>query len=234
MRNTSKSGSAASLRGLNYEAELAYLLNNPNNWKSSIPLLDQILTAENIERFQIIKVSATTDITSLKTGGASKTDLVLTLHLKNGRTRNICFSCKRSTKKMVSFHEYPAEAFIAVLQVVDIAIQNLLKKHETDGSARFFTPLEKQSLTKYFGLGLNRRVLTEWAILGRGHIGQVSQHQIADYVICNDQLRTIDDYIKKLNEKLKKRPDTGFGTGFSWTRQSRGTGKTIQLKGPVW
>ena len=112
--------------------------------------------------------------------------------------------------------------------------QNLLKKHETDGSARFFTPQEKQSLTKYFGLGSNRRVLTEWAILGRGHIGQVSQHQIADYVICNDQLRTIDDYINKLNEKLKKRPDTGFGTGFSWTRQSRGTGKTIQLKGPVW
>ena len=227
MRNTPASGKRANTKGHKNQDFYKDFFSCLDNWKGQDPLVGQILTAVDLKSNQIESVSATTAVEALSSGGAPKTDLILTLNLIDKSVMKIRFSCKISSCRSVTFHEYSAAEFIKVLSPLTKKAQDLIVKHQADGSAINFSTAEKEVLRDELK-GAKTIKLIEWVILGMHHLGVEAKDQIVDYVICNGTLKTISDYKDELATKQR-----GFGTGFSWTRQSRGKGKTIQLKGPV-
>lgn len=222
MKNTLKSGRAKSLRGINYEI---LLRDEFNNWKESKhPVLNNLLMYLNLDFKEIELITATTKVPLLPSGGSPKTDLILTIKKSSDEILKKSISCKRSSSRVVTFHEYSALDFINILGISGQKTKNLLKKHQRDGSAKNFTIKEKE----YLELKLKplREILWEWVFLGKHHNGQGSQ--IVDLLITNDKVHAYEDYRKFLLNKK-----SGFGTGLHWTYQSKGKGKTIQLKGPV-
>lgn len=230
MKNNFKSGQFNSNFGHQYELELESKLGKLKNWKKNPSLLvGEILIAESLKPTSITNVYTTTKIKPLSSGGPPKTDLLLTITLQKGIVRKICFSCKRSKAKgrRVTFHEYPATDFISVLKLND-KIANLIKRHQKDGNGRNIQGRKREYLINTLSNPVIKKTLAEWVILGKHHVGTKQDDQIVDYVICNERLKTFQQYEIELNKSR-----AGFGTGFSWTYQSKGKGKTIQLKGPV-
>ncbi len=232
LSNTSRTGQRDARRGKCYETDLGNLFVDIANWTSNIkPIIRELLPfiskpTGTFTSTDIKSVTVNTNIEPLSSGGPPKTDLVLSLHLCKGEVLKYRFSCKQSTKLQVSFHEYPAEDFCCVLSITDPHIRQLIHQHQDDGSAKNFSVDQRRQLNSALADKLD--ILAEWVILGKHHLGIAEKDQIVDLVICNDHIRTVDQYKVRL-----KKSRAGFGTGFNWTRQSRGMGRTIQLKGPV-
>ncbi|GEM_PF-5176334 len=223
MSNTSVSGRSDSHRGLKYEETLRDEFDKFRS--SNHSAVNNLFHFLNINKTDISRINSTTNIPPLSSGGSAKTDLILNIKFNNGAQKKIKISAKQSTKNQVSFHEYPAKTFIDVLGIQDSRTIDLFYKHQNEGSAKNFLPTEKEHFKR--SLEPKKLILWEWALLGKHHTG-TSEDQIVNTIICNDKPFSFEDYKRFLMGKK-----SGFGTGFAWTRQSRGTGKTIQLKGPV-
>ena len=228
MKNTFESGQLHSNAGYQYEVELKSRLGNLQNWKKPSPLIQDILLAEKLIPSLITAVSSSTEIKRLSSGGPAKTDLAITISTQNGNVKKICFSCKQSKAKQVSFHEHSADDFISVLKLNDETAENLIRQHQKDGNKENVRGRNREYLTEKLSNPVIKKILAEWVILGKHHVGTKQDDQIVDYVICNDRLKTFGQYESKLNKSK-----AGFGTGFGWTYPSGSRGKKIQLKGPV-
>ena len=208
--------------GINYETHIKHIM---NNWLyEEHTVIQNLIQFLSIDKSQIFSIKAHSDIPVFDNRGKPKTDLVIDVLLSNGTNHSLKVSIKKTKKRKSSFHEYSVEEFIKVLKITDSSVIELLYKHQNDGSAKLMSEYEKQILRNYFSIPENKLALYNWVLMGVG--GQGKDHQIANCILKNDKFYSIEDYIK---EYLSS--DCGFGTGFSWTRQSRGQGRPIQLKG---
>jgi hypothetical protein len=225
MVNDTRSGRQRSNRGTNYENELAEVFTKwPNNHQATLNLEKYLENNLEIKKNIIERMEATTNVPRLPSGGSPKTDIILTVFYKNKNQKKINISCKKTTAKSVSYHEYSANDFIKVLEITEKKLKELLIKHQNDGSANSFTNEERQ----YFKITIQKYKyrLWEWVILGKH--GSEDVGHLVDIIITNDKVYTFVEFVSYLETKTN-----GFNTGLNWTYQSRGKGRTIQLKGPV-
>ncbi len=230
------------LQGNNFESYISNILSNEKNlekWKTKNPKLvgmhydffEKILFCFDLDKNTVIKIDATSDkkiIGNLKTSGSPKTDIIVTVHLKNEKKQYFTISCKKTSEKSVSVHQYTADAFADVLDSKNETLRALLQKFQENGNLRDFgtenAELLKVELKPYM------EKFVRWVIGGYG--GKVqNQLQIADYILISDEnnisIHTLDDYVSML---LKPENESHFGTPFQWTFASGRKGKDIQLK----
>lgn len=208
--------------GVNYETHIKHIL---NNWLfEDHVIIQNLIEFLKIDKSQIFSIKSHSDIPLFDNRGKPKTDLVVEVLLSNGTSHQLKVSIKKTKKRKSSFHEYSVEEFIKVLKITNPSVIELLYKHQNDGSAKLMSEDEKNTLRNYFSNPENKLSLYNWVLMGVG--GQGKDLQIANCILKNDKFYSIEDYIKEFLSS-----DCGFGTGFSWTRQSRGQGRTIQLKG---
>jgi hypothetical protein len=206
---------------LDYEV---YIQVEINNWLfEENQIVKNLINYLNLSIDDVFSIKAHKNIKLFENRGKPKTDLIVELLTKSGTEHILTISIKKTSKKKSSFHEYSVEDFIKVLQINDNKIIDILYKHQNDGSSKYFTLEERTQLTQFFNQE-NKKRLYDWVLTGKGGKGEGTQ--IANCILKNDKFYSIDDYIKEFLSS-----NAGFGTGFSWTRQSRGKGRTIQLKG---
>ncbi|MBW7651163.1 MspI family type II restriction endonuclease [Anoxybacillus sp. ST4] len=240
-------GKRKATEGKNFEKRLVSILNHSSNiekWNQSsstedgyfYPTFQQIMSLIGLSRDEKIReIEATDKIPRLETGGQPKTDILLTITTDRRSEEIFTFSCKRSSAKYVSIHEYTAESFIEVLDIKDKKLQEaFLKLQEVGG----FTELKKRydDLYKVMEkeLPILNKKLAEWAYAGIGGYGDPKIHW-ANYIIVfkNDtktlEMEKIDVYIANILQNVEGQ----MGTSFQWTYPSKKKGKAIQLKGKI-
>lgn len=236
-------GQAKAKLGLHFEDKLVDSLNNSQNfelWKNKskiavgylYPLFSDVMNVINLLPDNVISLSATADIPKLPSGGTPKTDVLLEVKTNQGREM-FTFSCKRSTEKQVSVHEYTAETFSKVLNPDDDLLKKLLVEFQTVGGVKAMKPESVKQLEDKLRIYNNR--LSRW-VLG-GNYGEGNPYtQWASYIVSVNEnnncyrILSVDDYIVKCNEQGV---EGQLGTLFQWTYPSGGKGKRIQLKGKL-
>lgn len=201
-----------------------HIVNSLNNWLfEESQIVKNLCTYLKIKIKDIFYIKSHKNIPLFENKGKPKTDVFVEVLTHKGVLFTLHISAKKTTRKKSSFHEYSVDDFIKVLDIQEQEIKDILYKHQNDGSGKNFSELEKEKLTLFFNEE-KKQILYNWVILGIG--GKGEGIQIANCILKNDVFYSIDDYVKTFLNS-----NSGFGTGFSWTRQSRGKGKTIQLKG---
>ena len=128
------------LQGNNFESYISSVLSNEKNlekWTTSNPKLvgihydffEKILFCFNLDKTTVSKINATSDkkvIGNLKTSGSPKTDIIVTVILKNGTEKHFTISCKKTNAKSVSVHQYTSDAFADVLDSENEKLRTLL------------------------------------------------------------------------------------------------------------
>lgn len=225
--------------GLHFEQKLVDCLNNSQNlskWQGIsqlevgylYPLFKDILATFKLEQKGITSINATSNIPKLSTGGMPKTDVLVTIETPEG-ILDYTISCKRSTAKSVSVHEYTADAFCQVLNPNDNELHSLLVEFQNVGGVMSMDAVDAARLTEK--LSAYKYELCKWVIAGIGGEGNPDL-QWAKYIIIVDdntneyRIRTVDEYISEIVDHVKGQ----LGTPFQWTYPSGGKGKRIQLK----
>lgn len=230
-------------RGNNYEERVASILNYSTNfqkWQTNSRAIEGmhydtfllIVNCFNLNPAEVTSISATADkqiIGKLPSGGNPKTDVLVTISFTDASTRNFTISCKRSSDRVVSVHQYTADAFAEVLDPNDTDLRNLLNEFQRNPTLTTYgtdncTALE-EALTPHLD------ALSMWVLGGFG--GDGSPHQCAEYILTYNNntgrasMHTIKDYYNKL---IADGVTGHFGTLFNWTYPSGRRGNSIQLK----
>lgn len=236
-------GQIKDLQGNNFEDRVAAILSFPKNldkWKFDDRTIEgmhyemfrKIADCFRLDKIKTIKIDATSDkkiIGKLPSGGNPKTDVLVTVELINHVQDTYTISCKRSSKKTVSIHQYNANAFANVLNPNDKDLRNLLMEFQKCGNVRDFGEEKSSALEK--ALVPYQEKLAMWAFGGFG--GEGNENQCASYILTYDNatnefsINRIQDYYQKL---LSAGVIGQFGTIFNWTYPSKRKGKDIQLK----
>lgn len=243
--SSSSSGQAYAIKGIDFEEIICSILNDSENiekWNEPDSMAigysyDWFFTLLNKcglgEEDKIKRVSATTDIPKLPSGGSPKTDVsVNVLTDKANFTYNL--SCKRVTGKFVSIHQYSYEDFISALNIQEEPLKLALvafQKHGGLNALKMHDPMALDTLESF--IHLYNAELVKWAFFGIG--GEGMDIQIADYLVTLNEttnsfsIHSRDQYIQK---QLQVKGQ--FNTPFKWTYASKSKGKSIQLKGKVY
>lgn len=230
-------GSGLAKLGNEFEDKIATVLNNSQNllkWKGSsknndgyfYPLFLQIVNKLSLDKDKVIKISATTEVPKLLTGGNPKTDIIVKVVSDDGQFI-YTISCKRSKKKWVTAHEYKPERYAEVLNSTDQELEKLLVSFRDAGGIKAY--LYTEELTekmKEYGEKLAR-----WVIGGFGDPRSTQPElQCANYIISYNVIKSqysiheIEEYIAICKED---RTSMGhYGTIFRWTKKSN----NIQLE----
>ncbi len=233
-------GKATATRGTNFEKLIVEILNNKANllkWKKSDDIeigyvydvfLNFVETME-LNKDQVVGISATNVVPSLPSGGKPKTDVIVTVDTYEGETK-YTFSCKKTSKDWVSAHEYAANQFITTLNITDDQLADAIIEFQDKGSIEKLTSESLSALETRMSAYNDR--LNKWVLGGNGGQGD-PEIQWANYIVTYNEatssysILTVDDYI----EAMKTRGNIGnFGTMFKWTYPSGSLGKKIQLK----
>lgn len=239
-----KTGQKKAFQGINFEEQIVLILNsdsnfskwaNNNNFETGLfyPYYKQILDKLDITNPNGIReIKATRDIDKLPSGGNPKTDVILKVTYNNGKESIYTFSCKRTSSKWVTVHEYSVEKFIEVLKIADDRLKEALRHFQKVGSLRALNNIHKKCLEtempKY------NKSLALWVYGGVGGEGN-PKTQWANYIITfqNEtsefKVHKLDDYV----DIILKNNSGHFGTPFRWTYPSSGKGRKIQLKGRI-
>ncbi len=246
LENTSD-GSKRGILGNKFEDRVARLLSYANNlkkWKtndSNIEGLHYDMFKKMAECFELSKeetesLYATSDkkvIGRLPSGGNPKTDVLVTVTLKNQESRHYTISCKRSSASDVTVHDYTAEQFSKVLDPNNEELHILLEGFQNAGSMTDFGDANCDHFRRVLKPYIEK--LCKWAIGGYGGDGD-PETQWANYILVYDSdknvfsIHRIEEYIKLLSKAGFNR---NFGTPFGWTYPSKQRGKRIQLKGKI-
>lgn len=237
-------GQKKDIQGNNFEERIVQTLNyheNLQKWKTDSNVLEGLhydAFQKIVECFELNKntteiIRATSDkkvIGKLPSGGNPKTDVLTTVTFSDGSTSNYTISCKRSSNKSVSVHQYTAESFSNVLDPENDTLKRLLHDFQSAGSIHALgeekCSMLKESIAPYVA------DLSMWALGGQNGDGDPDT-QWADYILTYDNnkgdisIHKIADYYELLTASEKP---TNFGTPFSWTYPSKRRGKSIQLK----
>lgn len=245
---TSEAGSVHGKAGNAKEKEIVSLLNNTShtsNYKANntVPeafekIVTQVCTNKQLNRADIVTISATDTVEKLKSGGNAKTDIVVKIMDSFGVTHIDTFSIKKTSRTKVSCHDYKADDFIRVLGIEEKRVADYFKVFQKYPTYSSF----EQNLTQGYStndfetlLEPYRTKLTEWALTGdHDEYNLINKEvQVAKNVLIFNGNQIIcslyQDYIGKLlvNGPLK------YGIPFSWTYPSKKKGKRIQLKMPI-
>lgn len=188
-----------------------------------------------INPLHIISIKATAkkeDIGLLPSGGQPKTDVWATFSLEGGEKKDITISCKRTTKSIVTAHQYSADVFADVLDLNNDSLRALLNVFQFYANVRDMPEGDRIALEEHLHSLLPR--LCKWVLGGYG--GECSSPiQYADYLVVYNPIdgyfgvHSIDEYTEIL---LRQTPKT-FGTPFGWTYASKQRQRSIQLKLPI-
>lgn len=211
-----------------------------------------ILKQNRLSKFNEIRaISATTNVPHRNNGGNSKTDIIATVSINNGKNIKLPISCKQSTAPKVALAEFDVDTICNEMGITNPRLKELLLKHQTDCSAKMFTEKEKKELTT-----LMKPIKTEfvrWVLTGsttpdsnniciptsiikfklrkpaernKIHVGR------GDFELLSFEVLTIEECINSIlyknNGKIKH---GGFGTGLSWTYATGSKGNKMQFKG---
>lgn len=233
--------------GNNFEDRIALCLSNEENlqiWKTNDPELmlftglhysiyKKIMDDLKIEKNNISRIEATSDkkiIGKLPSGGFPKTDIHINIYFSDNTKQIVNISCKRTSEKSVSVHQYSANSFSEILDPNNLKLKHLLEQFQRTPSLRDFGKENENALTKEISTYNDK--LSKWVLGGIDGYGNCSV-QWATHILTYDNntnrisFHSIDDYI----DILKKHHVSGhFGTLFTWTYASKQRGKSIQLK----
>ena len=236
-------GKIKDLQGRKFEDRVATILSNKDNLKKyqtesktltglHYPIFYNIISSINITPDKITEIFATTDkkfIKKLPSGGNPKTDVYVEIKTDSSK-EIITISCKRSSSKKVSVHEYSAESFSDILNPKNIKLKKLLYEFQANPSLSAFGTKNQEDLTKELHPYLEK--LSKWVLAGINGYGD-SKIQWATHILTYDNndgsvsFHTIEEYIDALSSN---NISGHFGTFFSWTYPSKKRGKSIQLK----
>jgi hypothetical protein len=243
IRNKNK-GQIKDIQGNNFENRIAAILSFPKNlekWKSADKTIEgmhfdvfrNIVECFGLDKDNTVEINATCDkkvIGHLPSGGNPKTDVLVWVKFWDGRTHNYTISCKRSSEKSVSVHQYNADKFADVLDKDNEHLRTLLKKFQECGNVRDFGEENNNELTKILKPYVEK--LSLWALGGQGGDGN-PETQNAEFILTYDNtdgsssIQSVENYCHHLIESGIMGQ---FGTPFSWTYPSKRKGKDIQLK----
>ena len=231
-------GSALAKKGSAFEKKIVAVLNDKQNfvkWKEGSKLVDgyyyplflQLVNKFRLNKDEITKINATTDVPLLTTRGQAKTDVIVEVEINSTDDIIFTISCKQSEKNVVSVHEYPAERYATVLNPEDRELEELLKEFSSAGGIKAYTKTDE--LTEK--LEIYGDALARWGIGGYGDPKLTKPElQCADYILTFDvkerqyMIHELDEYINLC--KLDEKNGGHFGTIFRWTKKK----DNIQLK----
>ncbi len=236
-------GQIKDIQGNSFENRIAAILSYAQNlykWKNDTATIEgmhydvfeNIVNCFELDTAHTQSISATSDkkvIGRLPSGGNPKTDVLVTVKKDDGTTDNFTISCKRSSDKSVSVHQYTADAFADVLDQQNARLRHLLKLFQESGSLSAFGEANCEALTTEIAPYINK--LSLWVLGGQGGDGN-PETQCADYILTydnNDSSASIHR-IRNYCEKIATLTSGNFGTPFSWTYPSKRRGESIQLK----
>ena len=215
-------------------------------------ILHSILSCNNIYNLNLINyITATTQIPHRTTGGNSKTDIIVRVHMNDGTIVPLPISCKQSTVAKVALAEFDVDTICSEMKITNPRLKELLLKHQTDCSAKNFTSSEKAELTAL--MAPIRRNFVRWVLTGSPDMNvndvciptsiikfklrkPADRNNIdiskGDFDYISFEMLSIEECIDgimyKSNGKLKP---GGFSTGLSWTYATGSKSKKMQFKG---
>lgn len=171
-------------QGNEFESRIASIMRYAENlqkWKTNAPTLEGM----HYDVFQTIasciglshsavSIDATSDkriIGRLPSGGNPKTDVLISVNMDDGTERHYTISCKRSSDRSVSVHQYTADAFANVLNPRDDNLRHLLNEFQRCGNLRDFGTDNAIALED--ALGPYQEALSMWVLGGFGGEGNV-------------------------------------------------------------
>jgi hypothetical protein len=241
-----KDGSYYGKSGNALEKEVVNILNNKDllGLYQSDACEDKIfknvmdeLCSQDLQKENIISISATNTVEKLAKGGNAKTDVIININtLDDDIVRTL--SIKKSTKSVVSCHDYKYEDFVRVLDIKGTKLAEYLKLFQAYPTySGFKNNLPEGYTIKEFEEELKPHVhtLTQWALTGQHDhenlidpLKQISHHLLIvkdREVYCSNFAHYIDQLFDQVTLK--------YGVPFSWTYPSKNRGKRIQLKMPI-
>lgn len=243
-----------------YEEYCIIVLQDPENLKKAQNQIDDdsldynvfksLLDVYGISNFELIdSITATNIVPHRKTNGLAKTDIIATIHYTDDSERKIAISCKQSYVQKVAFAEFDVDTICREVGISDETLKLLLLKHQTDASAKNFTPAEKSQLRER--LAPIARNFVRWVITGsiEEHPADMvyptsiikfkvkkpeSYHNFSiangDFSYQSFKVHTVEEYIDTIMLSKGKIKKGGFGTGLSWTYATKTRGVKIQFK----
>lgn len=237
-------GARVDKEGRVFECRIAAILDNKYNfekWKNSSAqleglhyrLYERILSTFGLNRGDVDEIRSTSDVDKigkLPSGGSPKTDVLTTVVFKDKEERKFTISCKKSTGKATTVHEYSADQFADVLDSKNNGLRRALKDFQSHGNMKDMkNPMALSIALKPYVLNLCKWALgglngygdpdIQWAryLLVLHNRGQIGNCDVYDY-----QIEKVDEYSKRL---ISEERYAAFGTPFSWTRPSSKKGK---------
>lgn len=237
-------GQIKDIQGNSFESRVAAILSYPENlrkWKTNAATLEgvhfgmftNIVDCFELDSDDICEIKATSDkriIGKLPSGGNPKTDVLVEITNKEGYKAYYTISCKRSSDKSVSVHQYTADTFANVLDPENQELRVLLNEFQSAGSLSAFGEENCNLLTERIKPYLKK--LSLWVLGGVGGGGNPIT-QCADFILTydnNDDTATIHRLSSYYEMLVDKGVSGSFGTLFSWTYPSKRRGESIQLK----
>ena len=238
------SGQIKDIQGNSFEDRVADILSfkqNLKKWKNDdittagmhYDIFKNIVECFGLDKYSTTSITATSDkkeIGKLPSGGNPKTDVLVSVTSSDGNISHYTISCKRSSDKSVSVHQYNADAFADVLDKENISLRRLLNYFQAAGNLRDFGEDNQEKLTEELSPYVEK--LSMWALGGQGGDGN-PETQNADFILTYDN-NSGSSSIQRIQQYVHHLVDAGveghFGTPFSWTYPSKRKGKDIQLK----
>jgi hypothetical protein len=189
-------------------------------------------------RSNIIRINATKDIIFRDTKGNPKTDVLMTVQT-NREVFECPISVKSSSAPKVAFAEFDANTIVQEVGIDDPVIYSYLLKHQTDASAKNFTPEEKQDLTSR--LQPYAHAFVKWVVTGCPSECMdiripkaIVKFDIdkSTHLLINFSIYSADEYVDSIMlDRHGNIRSGGFGTGLGWTYATGSKGRKIQFKG---
>lgn len=236
-------GQIKDIQGNSFEKRVADILSyeqNLNKWKNNAEtiegmhydIFEKIVNCFGLDLLHINSIFATSDksvIGKLPSGGNPKTDVLVTVKKEDETVEIFTISCKRSSDKSVSVHQYTADAFADVLDCQNESLRYLLNLFQESGSLSAFGEENCEALTEEIAPYIDK--LSLWALGGQGGDGN-PETQWAEYILTydNNDNSTAMHKLSHYCERLAASVAGSFKTPFSWTYPSKRRGESIQLK----
>lgn len=244
--NEAEEGRSYDFNGRAFERDVAEMLNNQTylammkdgeavGSDRKYGCFVKMVTAFGLNPQQVSKIEATAEkeeIGLLPSGGQPKTDVWAKFILTTGEKKEYTISCKRTTKDMVSVHQYTADTFADVLDPNNKPLRELLNLFQFYANARDMLEADRVALQSALRPLLPK--LCKWVLGGFG-AESASPIQYANFLVVYNP---VDEYfavhsVEDYTQKLLTRPALAFGTPFGWTYASKQRQKSIQLKLPI-
>lgn len=211
---------------------------DPILYPQEATIVNDILEASNIYLEDISDVHSGDDnLGRTIAGGLPKTDAYITIQLYDGTKTLVPLNIKHSSKPKVSIAEYDIETICDGVGIPDGELKELIRKHQNDQSAKFFTSDERERLIELLDPYKERFVrwcITLSAEKSKGNIlhpDLIIRFKVIGREYKGVLIKNIDEYVDdRLREGSRKRKP-GFGTGLNWTYASGSKAKKMQFKG---